>query len=313
MKRGLVFGLFFVLIGIFLINLAIAGCADSDSGKNYTIKGTVTTTNYTFTDVCDGNDLTEYYCNGDVNESETYTCSRSCEVGACTTCTENWTCGNWTECRNKIKYRDCADSNDCGTTEDKLNENQVCSGENINKTEENNENSNETKEDEKPEESKSYKPKKKLGDYYQNGECPEGCNCTGSTVKCELIDGDKMTVYAGKSGNLIVQVKGVNMTTKVTLYKDEDGILTGVFKGNKTRMIRVLPNKVSDKIGGKLENQTIELDNNGIYQIQGEKKARLFYLIPVREKVKAQINAKTGEIINVRNPWWGFLARDVKE
>ena len=43
------------------------------------------------------------------------------------------------------------------------------------------------------------------------------------------------------------------------------------------------------------------------------KRARLFLLIPVREKVKAQVDPETGQVIKIRNPWWGFLARDVAE
>ena len=125
-----------------------------------------------------------------------------------------------------------------------------------------------------------------------------------------------MTVTAGRSGNIIFQVKGVNASTNVTLYKSE-GKVYGIFKNNKTRAINFLPDQVKEKIKNKikarLENQTIELDENGIYQIQGRKKARLFFLFPVREKIRAQIDSETGEIIKIRNPWWGFLARDIVE
>ena len=109
-----------------------------------------------------------------------------------------------------------------------------------------------------------------------------------------------MTVTAGRSGNIIFQVKGVNASTNVTLYKSE-GKVYGIFKNNKTRAINFLPDQVKEKIKNKikarLENQTIELDENGIYQIQGRKKARLFFLFPVREKIRAQIDSETGEII----------------
>ena len=148
-------------------------------------------------------------------------------------------------------------------------------------------------------------------------ECPENCTCTGSTIKCELEDGRReMTIRAGNSGNVIVQVKGINMSTNVTLYKS-NGEFYGVFGNNQTRKIRVLPDhvqeKIRERIRARLENQSIELDEDGIYRIQGKKKARLFFLFPVREKIRAQIDAETGEIIKIRNPWWGFLARDSDE
>lgn len=146
-------------------------------------------------------------------------------------------------------------------------------------------------------------------------DCPNNCTCTGSTTKCEFEGGRTMTVNAGNSGNTIIQVKNANMSTKVTLYKTNNS-LYGVFKGNKTKEI-ILPDKIQEKIRerikAKIHNQTIELDENGIYQVQTKKRARLFFLIPVKEKVSAEVNAETGEIIKIRNPWWGFLARDIKE
>jgi hypothetical protein len=146
-------------------------------------------------------------------------------------------------------------------------------------------------------------------------ECPENCTCSGSTVKCEFEGGRTMTVYAGKSGNIIVQVKGINASTNVTLYK-EDGKVYGNFTGNKTKEID-LPDKIKEKLQNRtrtrLYNESINLTDEGYYQIEGKKKARLFWIVPVREHVQAEVNAETGEAVKIRNPWWGFLARDIKE
>lgn len=146
-------------------------------------------------------------------------------------------------------------------------------------------------------------------------ECPEDCKCTGVTVKCLLDDGGReMTIYS-KSGNIIVQVKNINATTQVTLYH-YNKTTYGIFKGNKTKEI-ILPDKVKEKVREKIktriENQDITLDENGFYQVQGQKRARFFFLFSVREKVKLQLDAENGEVVKIRNPWWGFLAKDVEE
>ncbi|MCK5043641.1 PepSY domain-containing protein [Candidatus Pacearchaeota archaeon] len=158
--------------------------------------------------------------------------------------------------------------------------------------------------------------KNRLRIQAQEGECPENCVCSGSTIKCNLNGTRQMTITAGKSGNTIVQVKGINMSTNVTLYKSENKIY-GMFKNNQTKEIRVLPDEIKEKIKEriklKLEDENIELDDEGIYQIQGRKKARLFFLFPVRERVRIEIDSETGEMIKIRNPWWGFLARDSDE
>ncbi|HJX50831.1 MAG TPA: S8 family serine peptidase [Candidatus Nanoarchaeia archaeon] len=45
-----------------------------------------------------------------------------------TNCDEDWSCGNWSDiCINGLQERTCVDANDCGTSEDKPNETQICS------------------------------------------------------------------------------------------------------------------------------------------------------------------------------------------
>jgi hypothetical protein len=145
--------------------------------------------------------------------------------------------------------------------------------------------------------------------------CPDNCSCNGKTVKCLLPNGGReLTIYAGKSGNIIVQVKGENMTTNVALYKANDGKIYAVNKNNETREIKLLPDQVKERIREKLarqlENENITLNENGTYQYRGEHKARLFLIIPVKEVVNAQLDSQTGQIIQLKKPWWTFLARE---
>jgi hypothetical protein len=157
-----------------------------------------------------------------------------------------------------------------------------------------------------------------LGISSQGEECPENCTCTGSVTKCDIGDGKReMTVTAGKSGNVIVQVKNINMSTNVTLYHHNGKVYRNI-GNNQTKEINYLPDKVKEKVEEKLRqrNCTLEdmtLDEDGIYKVRVQKKARLFLLFPVREEIDAQIDSETGEIIRIKNPWWGFLARDSKE
>lgn len=146
--------------------------------------------------------------------------------------------------------------------------------------------------------------------------CPDQCVCTGSSIKCTLANGRNMTIIAGKSGNIIIQIKGENMTTNVTLYK-VDGKLYGVFKNNETKEIKMLPDQVreriKEKIKAKLQNENVTLDENGNYSYKAVKQARLFFIIPVRVAVDAKIDPTTGDITSLKTRWWSFLARDVEE
>ena len=59
-------------------------CTDSDGGKNYYQKGTVTVDGTSYTDYClDENRLIEYYCSNNQMRFDTYACSYGCENGAC--------------------------------------------------------------------------------------------------------------------------------------------------------------------------------------------------------------------------------------
>lgn len=203
---------------------------------------------------------------------------------------EEWSCTHWTNCINGTQTRTCTWVTNCT-------------------------NNNETEES-IPKTTKGCLEKERIRTRYNNSfECPENCTCSGSTVKCEFEGGRTMTVYAGKSGNIIVQAKGINASTNVTLYKD-NGKVYGNFTGNKTKEID-LPDKIKEKLQNhtrtRLYNESINLTEDGYYQIEGKKKARLFWIVPVREHVQAEVNAETGEAVKIRNPWWGFLAKDIKE
>lgn len=145
--------------------------------------------------------------------------------------------------------------------------------------------------------------------------CPVSCTCTGSTMKCTLLgSGREMTVSAGNSGNVIVQIKGENMTTSVTLYKAADGKLYGIFKNNETKRVRMLPDQVSErireKIKAKLQNENITLNEDGSYAYNADKSARLFFIIPVKVGVRAEVDSETGNIADIKSKWWAFLAKD---
>lgn len=159
------------------------------------------------------------------------------------------------------------------------------------------------------------KEKNKVKFTNNNSQCPENCTCTGSVVRCEFQNKTRvMTVYAGKSGNVIVQVGGENMTTNVTLYKSGDKVY-GVFAGN-TEQVRIFPDQIKEKMREKvtavIQDENITLDENGKYQYEAEKDSRLFGFIPVKEKITAKIDAENGTLTGLNLPWWSFLASDVQ-
>jgi len=197
---------------------------------------------------------------------------------------EKWKCTQWSACLNRMKTRNCVQVNN------------LCS-----------------EEQEKPKISKRCEAKERIKLHSRITECPEECTCSGSTIKCVLQNGREMTIFAGKSGNVIIQIEGINMSTNVTLYRGENGTLHGIFKNNKTKEIKMLPDQVRERIRERLrtelQNENITLNEDGSYNYQAKERARLFFIIPVRVRVAAEINPETGEVIRLRKAWWAFLAK----
>jgi len=63
---------------------AVHTCSDTDGGKVYNVKGTVTTEAGSVTDKClDSNQLEEFYCQNNLMYDDIYTCPYGCSNGAC--------------------------------------------------------------------------------------------------------------------------------------------------------------------------------------------------------------------------------------
>ncbi len=63
--------------------VCLSTCSDSDNGKDYFSKGTIITSDETFTDTCDGKMLKEGTCDERGGKTYDYECPGTCEDGAC--------------------------------------------------------------------------------------------------------------------------------------------------------------------------------------------------------------------------------------
>ncbi len=76
------------------------------------------------------------------------------------------------------------------------------------------------------------------------------------------------------------------------------------------KQINILPEdaiKISeiDKESAKIE--FIEKYQKSVYSVVGMKQAKLLSIIPVSMEIKTEVDAETGRIISISNPWWSFL------
>ncbi len=241
-----------------------------------------------------------------------------------------WQCSKWSECLNGTQTRTCTNVNNCTgetpkqskTCKKGKNEKVCCK---VTETEDNEieieykyENKNEcvSEEDEVKEiVNMSFckgRVKQEIKFEERTGqECADGCFCRGVVMTCDLEEGKTMTIYAGSGNIIVIQFGGVNVSTNVTLYKVNDSIIGNFTRGEK-RII--FPDEARERIKEKVKTRfegddNLTLNEDGFYEVEGEKRARLFWIFSVREHVRAEMNAENGDV-KVRNPWWGFLAND---
>jgi len=158
---------------------------------------------------------------------------------------------------------------------------------------------------------KIKKLKEAVMNYLNSTECPENCTCAGNTIKCETENGRVMTVIAGKSGNIIIQTKGINATTSVILIKNASGTW-GNFSG-KIKRIKYMPDEIKERALKKLKietctncDMTLNEDGNYVMNINGT--YRVLWIFPKKAIVVTKVNSETGEVTVLKKPWWKFRA-----
>ncbi len=125
-----------------------------------------------------------------------------------------------------------------------------------------------------------------------------------------------------REGNVVVK-------TKMNLIKVEGNkSKLEVELGNKSKVeLKIMPSTASAtalarlklKVCSEANNCTIELKEVGVgketklaYQMKAQKDVKIIGLFKAKMNVEANVDAKTGEIINVKKPWWAGFAVEVQ-
>ena len=246
-------------------------CTDSDGGLDYDDVGTTCIGQTCSTDSCEGNNLTEFSCSGDLGEivANQSICSYGCSGGACQECSEDWECTDWGECVDEVHARICTDLNDCGTIKDKPNISKGCIV------------SVSLVEEMIPEAPFSIKGTRVTISRYPNN--------------LNLIETKDNTVST--SLDIFVEDENLYATTS------EGDIEVKVLPEEALSSIGELDNINTISLSEK--------DGELVYSIIGSKESRLFFIVSIDARIKSRVNAGTGEVISLEKPWWRFFALGV--
>lgn len=129
-----------------------------------------------------------------------------------------------------------------------------------------------------------------------------------------------------KTGNY-----SVNCSSECEFNESEEGFrIIEKLSNGRNAEIKIMPDTASEralerlrlKVCNEDNNCTIQLkevSNKGgenaslVYELNRERKAKVFGFINSKMDVGAEVDAETGEVVKVRKPWWAFLASEPEE
>jgi len=142
-------------------------------------------------------------------------------------------------------------------------------------------------------------------------------NVNGKNITIKNIGKERREIIAGKINAKI----GLNITGEE--IDENTTSIAALLSNGKLAPVKIMPDRASlnalKKLKAKCEKEdcTIELKESGnfenvkpVYVVETEKDSRIFFIFPKRMVVRAEVDAETGEIINVKKPWWAFSAKE---
>jgi uncharacterized membrane protein YkoI len=130
-------------------------------------------------------------------------------------------------------------------------------------------------------------------------------------IEVELnIEEKKEKIKITRSGNKAIEVEdseGKKFKTSEPIKVSEGGLRV------KEKPVKVLPGKAIKTVKKRLKSITLKevelkvVQETPVYEITAIQKATFLWVIPVKMKVKATVNAQTNGIESIEKPWWSFL------
>ena len=145
------------------------------------------------------------------------------------------------------------------------------------------------------------------------------------------IEGRQMQIQQGINNQIRLQVGERSADCDCELRQEQIGnrtMLKMVLSNGNNAEIKVMPDVASETALNRLKLKTcseenecsIELKETGqgnqikaAYEIKVQRESRFLGLFKTRMQVQGQVDAETGEIIQLKKPWWAFLATEPQE
>ena len=143
--------------------------------------------------------------------------------------------------------------------------------------------------------------------------------------------GEQIRVSELAQNRIQLRVRNISAHTNLNITKEQVQNRTKLkakLSNGRNAEIKIMPDTASEtalarlrlKVCSEENNCTIELKEVGkgnqtkpAYEIQIQRHFRILGLFRAKAQIRAQVDAENGEIVEVKKPWWAFLASEPEE
>ncbi len=109
----------------------------------------------------------------------------------------------------------------------------------------------------------------------------------------------------------------VNLTTNLDVNLNGNGKIVVMHRNGENETMEVTPNEAIVKVTSELhtscqEDCSVELKSNNreetelVYEVESEKRVTVLGFMKSDMNIEAEVDARTGQIVDVDRPWWAF-------
>lgn len=142
----------------------------------------------------------------------------------------------------------------------------------------------------------------------------------GKTINIKEMSDEKKEIVVGK----INAKTGLNLTVEDINNGTAGQIIRAYLSNGRYAIVKIMPDKAAETALKRLrakclerncsvELKEIKMGGNKTrlaYEVETEKDSKILFIFGKKMKVRAQVDAETGEVISVKKPWWAFTAKE---
>ncbi|NOR48940.1 MAG: DUF2202 domain-containing protein [Methanosarcinaceae archaeon] len=147
----------------------------------------------------------------------------------------------------------------------------------------------------------------------------------------QVSGGKGIMIQQQANNRMMIQTDGISVDCPLCPEMTQERVQNGTrfyakLSNGRNAEIKIMPDTASqtalqrlnlrnctDDCSIELKEANIGNQVRAVYEVQAQRNSKVFGMFSARMQVQAQVDAETGEVIQVNKPWWAFLAVEPEE